>query len=77
MSEKLGVEQINKAFNKGSDARLAGVPYSMCPYIGMYKKELRFQWQRGWMHLHANWGLDAKGRTIKELPPMPGPKVRR
>ena len=43
------------AFNKGCDARLAGVPYKDCPYVGASEGNARLAWQRGWRDMSRSW----------------------
>ena len=57
-----------RAFNRGSDARLAGRPLSANPYPATPEDGRQWQnWRYGWQHADASWGLDAKW-PVKELP---------
>jgi hypothetical protein len=49
-----------KAFNLGSDARLAGLPLAANPY---QEPELHDCWWRGWQHVAKHWP--------RQLPPVP------
>ena len=46
-----------KAFNIGSDARIAGLPLSYNPYI--VNTVLYKEWIRGWRDVHRYWGIFA------------------
>jgi hypothetical protein len=54
-----------KAFNEGSDARIAGIPLAANPYLtgsGYYS-----YWRMGWKDVESNWGQDAFW-PVKPLP---------
>jgi hypothetical protein len=51
-------EEGAKAFNLGSDARLAGFPRTSNPF-GKTDK-LEWYWESGWSHVHKYWGRDAR-----------------
>lgn len=59
---------IARAFNLGSDARLAGVPLSDNDYSSDQKDEYQ-SWRRGWNDVHYFWGHDSK-RLYRPLPPI-------
>ncbi len=59
-------EQMNAAFNAGSDARIAGVPLVANPYENATEREF---WSRGWRQVASQWAIDAKWPTIT-LPVM-------
>jgi hypothetical protein len=61
--------QAGIPFNRGSDARLAGVPLKANPYLGASAVD----WRRGWMHVDKEWGADArKHRQVVRLPVVEG-----
>jgi hypothetical protein len=53
------------AFNRGCDARLAGIPLIFNPYKGEASWQSR-GWIEGWNHVDKAWGLD--NRSAKPLP---------
>lgn len=56
-----------KAFNEGSDARLAGWPPEDNPYpIHTVEREA---WRLGWQDVDKHWGMAAK-QPVKRLPPV-------
>lgn len=52
-----------KAFNEGSDARIAGRPQSANPYPFTAQNPYR-SWLRGWQHVDREWGKDCKVRPM-------------
>ena len=48
-----------KAFNQGSDDRLAGRPQNANRYHGENKQMATF-WLRGWRHVDQNWARENK-----------------
>ncbi len=65
MSNELG---LNRAFNRGADARLAGEPVSVNPFTD-YDTLMASYFTRGWNEVNKNWGKDAKW-WVKPLPPI-------
>lgn len=61
-------ERFKKPFGEGADARIAGMPQSVCPYdYGM--REMRSFWFKGWNDVDKHWGCDVNGLwEIIELP---------
>jgi ribosome modulation factor len=57
------------AFNRGSDARLAGLPPSACPY-GLGEQGYLL-WVQGWRDVDRFWGEDARW-PCPGLPPVGG-----
>lgn len=55
-----------RAFNRGSDARLAGVPLNQNPYPSDTPD--RTAWLRGWIDADMFWGIEV--RNAKPLPPI-------
>lgn len=58
-------ETMSAAFNAGSDARIAGVPYAANPYYG----DRGMYWGAGWRQCERQWAVDAKWPTLR-LPQM-------
>ena len=56
--EFLMKRDLTKAFNDGSDARIAGLTKSHNPHDAA-SAEYR-EWRRGWEDVHRFWGKDAK-----------------
>ena len=63
------IERYAVAFNRGSDARLAGQPQTMNPYLGVDDKRYR-RWLEGWEHMDSFWGHDAQW-PVRPLPVLP------
>ena len=62
-------DELNRAFSRGGDARLAGLPESANPYTDPAMDAERRYWRRGYRHVHAYWGCNARpGRVIRRLP---------
>lgn len=59
-----------RAFNEGSNARVAGTCVSECPYDG----KLGTSWVEGWSDVHNHWGVWVKGRW--EHKPLPRVRPR-
>jgi hypothetical protein len=58
----------SQAFNRGSDARLLGIPFDFCPHLD--RGEERLGWQHGWRHCNDHWGSGVLGRwRYRRLPP--------
>ncbi len=62
-------EAIDSAFNRGSDARLAGRPFES-PYSSRDEHAMYVHWRLGWIDVDLNWGVEAKG-PITPLPRVP------
>ena len=75
MTERNGVHiedgERARAFNLGSDARLAGVPFTACES----PCELKAMWQDGWLDVHRFWGHWSK-TPVKRLPWVPEPDLK-
>ena len=52
----LPVADRNAVFNRGSDARIAGLPESRNPY--REETPYYYEWQEGWRHCDKEWGRD-------------------
>ena len=61
-----GLFGLARAFNAGSDARLAGLPPTACPPA---ETHWRNWWHRGWDDVDRKWGTWAK-TPVKRLPPV-------
>ena len=60
-------EDLAKAFNQGSDARIAGVPLKENRYEPATLT--RDYWKKGWCHANEHWGTGCKrNRPARELP---------
>lgn len=57
------------AFNKGSDARIAGEPLESAP-VGVAWAS---SWRMGWLDCNRNWGLSCVPGTYPPLPPVREP----
>ncbi len=55
------------AFSEGSDARIAGLPISKCPYA---EGQLRRYWREGWSDVQQNYGVDSPRELRVALPPV-------
>lgn len=63
-------KEIAKAFNVGSDARIAGQPLTSNPYLD---EGLAREWRHGWKDVDEHWGELAKPAHrlfMKRLPPV-------
>ena len=63
-----------RAFNLGSDSRIAGLAESSCPYR---HNSVRWSyWRSGWRHVDTCWGADVKSwreLTLMKLPALSFP----
>lgn len=57
-----------RAFGRGCDARLAGLPLSACPHPG--QEFLALAWRRGWLDVDRAWATEALWPHL-DLPPVP------
>jgi ribosome modulation factor len=48
-----------RAFGRGCDARLAGLPLSACPHDPLWERHLAAAWRVGWLDVDAHWSQDA------------------
>jgi hypothetical protein len=48
-----------RAFGRGSDARLAGLPLAACPHDPLWQRPLAEAWRRGWLDVDRYWAQDA------------------
>ena len=64
----MGIESANdsKAFNQGSDARIAGHGLDWNPYFRMENAHLKYYWQAGWQDVDKYWGW--RNAYAKPLP---------
>ena len=60
--------ELDRAFNQGADARLAGTPVEMCPYRGDGQRSLRQAYESGFWHVQAFWGCDVPAHLRRRLP---------
>jgi hypothetical protein len=70
--------ELNAAFNRGSDARLAGIPLVENPYLGVaggMGLECFRLWRHGWLHCSRCFGIDVTPRP--PLPPVNGAAVNK
>jgi hypothetical protein len=60
----------DRAFNKGSDDCLLGVPASCCPYTDVVTngKALSVCWHKGWEHAWNYWGSDVARNGVLRWP---------
>jgi ribosome modulation factor len=63
---KRGQSDTALAFNRGSDARLAGLPLSMCDYSGSTEQSEVLAWKDGWRNVDSYWGTGVNGRWYVE-----------
>lgn len=59
---------VQRAFNEGCDARLAGWPMSYCPYLPT-EISLYESWRRGWLDVQHSWGKESPW-PVRPLPPV-------
>jgi hypothetical protein len=62
------INNRNRSFNEGADARLAGLPITDVPYPSKFPIQRRF-WQQGWLDVEFNWPawkkpLPAVGKAV-------------
>lgn len=63
-----------RAYNKGSDARLAGAMLESNPYEA--GTTLAASWRQGWQDVHERWGCAVCGRwRVDPLPPIEYPSA--
>ena len=48
------LDALRKAFNEGSDARLASEPIHDNPHL---EEKMREYWRMGWLDVDRNWGV--------------------
>ena len=61
LSRMVEEDESRRAFNLGSDSRLAGEPPSSNPYsLRDVSKNHHRMWDSGWQDVHQWWGIHAK-----------------
>lgn len=61
-------EEIARAFNKGSDDRIKGLP--MRAKKGWRHRQTRMAYREGWTHADTEWGNAYPAGYVRPLPPV-------
>jgi hypothetical protein len=70
---------LARAFNEGSDARLAGIHPQDNPYphnnTGESFGDAHRNWERGWWHVQTEWGTESR-ELVRPLPTIKAPMAK-